>query len=422
MILMSTVYHDNENNRTWIDWFMLGVVVAIAGTVIRLSFTNTAKLAATLGLDDVATAFLVEVLFASLLFIRSRQRATSRNVPLFLHLGYFISFGFVTGVNIWGLSQVNSEVGWAVGFAVSGAMWLMETTLVWLWVDSNKPHVKSVKEQMKEAAQAIKEEKARQRIKWMLYEAKKPDLKLIEEARKAEQHRAQICKDGVPEFFQQMQTDSLDTKTPTDIQKTDSLLDKLKGLGIVGKVLARHETDTQIRQDRHPDTTDQIDKTDNEKNAKDSTTTGIDSGQTVPDRQRDNTKKTPVQTVDTTTDDTDKTFQTVKTQTPDRQTTDTNDKKTVQTDTQTVTKTQQSRQTKRQKTDSETRQKNKLSVIEGRKTDSKNTEKDKLARQTALKYYQENGKFPSYRKLGEMVGISKDKAGEVIRGLKAKSS
>jgi len=48
--------------------------------------------------------------------------------------------------------------------------------------------------------------------------------------------------------------------------------------------------------------------------------------------------------------------------------------------------------------------------------------KDDAARQKALDYYNQTGKFPSYRQLGEMAGVSKDKAGKIIRQLKTKIS
>lgn len=194
------MYH---KKRSMLDKFILWVVVIIAIVVISLSFHNTSILAQELGLNSYLTAGLVEILFASLLFIRGRQRATQRHVPLFLSAGYYTSFIFVTGVNMWGLSQSNSLIGPIVGLAISGAMWLMENTLVWLWTESDQPHKKSVKELMKEAQREIQEEKVIQRIEWMKWEAKKPDLKLIKEARKAEEKRKEIIGDGLPEFFLQ---------------------------------------------------------------------------------------------------------------------------------------------------------------------------------------------------------------------------
>ncbi len=131
-----------NRKRSLLDVVILGVVVVIALVVIALSFSNTRLLARELGLNEYLTAGLVEILFASLLFIRGRQRATRRNVPLFLSIGYFTSLGFVTGVNMYGLYQENTIVGPIVGGAISAAMWLMESVLVWLWVDSHRPHRK----------------------------------------------------------------------------------------------------------------------------------------------------------------------------------------------------------------------------------------------------------------------------------------
>jgi hypothetical protein len=85
-----------------LDIVVLGIVVVIALIVVALSFQNTTKLSGTLGLNPYLTAGLVEILFASLLFIRGKQRALQRNVPIFLELGYFISLGFVTAVNMYG--------------------------------------------------------------------------------------------------------------------------------------------------------------------------------------------------------------------------------------------------------------------------------------------------------------------------------
>ena len=58
-----------------------------------------------------------------------------------------------------------------------------------------------------------------------------------------------------------------------------------------------------------------------------------------------------------------------------------------------------------------------LSVIQGGKTD----EDEEAARQLALDYYDTHGKYPSYRQLGELSGIGKDRAGKVIKQLKTKA-
>lgn len=196
------LYHE-KRVRTPLDWLVLGVVVVIALIVIALSFQNTSELARKLELNPYLTAGLVEVLFGSLLFIRGKQRATQRNVPLFLSIGYFTSLGFVTAVNMYGLYQKSPLVGPIVGITISGAMWLMETVLVWLWVDSHKPHSETLRERLKKAKREIKEERIAQKIEWMKWESRKPDLGLIKKARKAEEARKQIEAEGLPSYFVQ---------------------------------------------------------------------------------------------------------------------------------------------------------------------------------------------------------------------------
>lgn len=189
--------------RSALDWTVLVFVVVIALVVIALSFQNTTILAEKLNLNPYLAGGLVEMFFGGLLFIRGKQRAEQKNVPLFLDAGYFASFGLVTGVNIYGLSLTNPVIGPIVGAAISGGMWLMETVLVWLWVDSNKPYQKTIRERMKDAKKEIQEEKSIQRIEWLRWEAKKPDLSLIKEARKVEEQRKKVIGDGLPEFFNQ---------------------------------------------------------------------------------------------------------------------------------------------------------------------------------------------------------------------------
>lgn len=199
-----TLYQENKK-RSVLDWFIFGVVVVIAGVVIALSFGNTAKLAEELRLHPYLTAGLVELLFASLLLIRGRQRATQRNVPFFLSIGYFASLAFVTGINMYGLYGENPVVGPIVGAAISGAMWLMESVLAWLVTESDKPHKKSMRELKREAQREIKELKLKQRIEWLRYEAKKPDMSLIKEARREEKKREKIMAEGMPKFFEEQE-------------------------------------------------------------------------------------------------------------------------------------------------------------------------------------------------------------------------
>lgn len=185
----------------FLKWGMLAIVVIIACIIIALSFHNTSFLASQLRLNPYLTAGLVEVLFGSLLFIRGIQRATQKNVPAFLETGYFVSLAFVTGVNIYGLAQSNLVIGIIVGLSISGAMWLMESTLVWLWVDSDKPHQKSLRERKREAKAEVKEMEEIQKILYMKHEAKKPSLQLIKKARKNDERRKIVEGDGLPEFF-----------------------------------------------------------------------------------------------------------------------------------------------------------------------------------------------------------------------------
>jgi hypothetical protein len=196
-VISKSLYHKG----TVLDWLILVVVVLIAGVVIALSFGNTTTLATELSLNPYLVAGLVEILFASLLFIRGKQRALRRNVPLFLEIGYFVSLGFITAVNMYGLSKENPVIGPVVGLAISGAMWLMESVLVWLWTKSHEPHRKSMKERLREAKKQIKEMKLIQKIEWMKWEAEKPDLALIRMARKADKKREKVIGDELPAFF-----------------------------------------------------------------------------------------------------------------------------------------------------------------------------------------------------------------------------
>lgn len=201
--ISKSLYHKG----TVLDWLILVVVVLIAGVVIALSFGNTTTLATELSLNPYLVAGLVEILFASLLFIRGKQRALRRNVPLFLEIGYFVSLGFITAVNMYGLSKENPVIGPVVGLAISGAMWLMESVLVWLWTKSHEPHRKSMKERLREAEKQIREMKLIQKIEWMKWEAEKPDLALIRMARKADQKRRKVVGDELPAFFRQDQNE-----------------------------------------------------------------------------------------------------------------------------------------------------------------------------------------------------------------------
>lgn len=211
-------YHEKQG-RSLIDKLVLAVVGFLALTIIALSFHNTAALAKVLKLNPKLAACLVEMLFGTLLFIRARQRALQRNVPYFLEIGYFTSLAFVTAVNMWGLGQIHTT-GYVVGAAITGAMWLMESTLVWLWTDSHRPHEKSERELQKEAEKEIKRTRILQRIEWLRWESQKPDLALIKEARKAERKRRKVVENGLPDFFQTL---NVERQTPDKkLERTNS--------------------------------------------------------------------------------------------------------------------------------------------------------------------------------------------------------
>jgi hypothetical protein len=240
------VYH----KRSVLDWAILVVVVGIACVVIALSYGNTASLALVLGLNATLTAGMVEVLFASLLFIRGRQRALQRNVPLFLHIGYFSSLAFVTGVNMWGLGQLH-PIGYIVGAAITGAMWLMESTLVWLWVDSHHPHKKRARELKKEAKREIKELKTIQAIQWMRAEAQKPDLALIKKARKAEDKRQKVVVNGLPEFFANTEHQTSNTGQKTNVEhQTEQTNEQTDQMGQTEQ--AKQTTDNEQTNNKQP--------------------------------------------------------------------------------------------------------------------------------------------------------------------------
>lgn len=183
----------------------------------------------------------------------------------------------------------------------------------------------------------------------------------------------------------------------SDRRLSDKITDKLKTMGIVGKTLVKTVTGDK--------TTDRQD---------------IDNGQTTTTRQTTSDRQTDDTTDQTQTADSDKaaTAKLIDTTTRqlDRQTIDT----TKQTDNMgTTTDRHQGSTVDNTSTSSKvdkTKRHAKLSLIKGK------NDKDKIVRQKAIDYYNQTGKFPSYRQLGEMAGVSKDKAGKIIRQLKTKIS
>lgn len=254
-------YHEKQE-KALIDKLVLAVVGLLALTIIALSFHNTAALAKVLKLNPKLAACLVEMLFGSLLFIRARQRALQRNVPHFLEIGYFCSLAFVTAVNMWGLGQIHNT-GYVVGAAVTGAMWLMENTLVWLWTDSHRPHEKSVREMQREVRKEIKRTRALQWIAWRRHEGKKPDLALVKKARKAEDNRRKVVENGLPDFFQTQ----------------------------ANRIKTNNQTNEQIKQTS--DKQDQPEQTKQTTNKQDNIKQTKQTAEQTPDKQTNQTNKTP---------------------------------------------------------------------------------------------------------------------------------
>ncbi len=223
--------------RTKLDWAVLVVVVAVAALVITSSFQNTAKLAEILGMPPILAAGIVEIAFTTFLFLRGRQRALGLNTPLFLHGLYFGLLALVTGVNMWGLSIENQAWGLIIGASISLLLWGMETTLVWLWTDSHRPHQKSLRERKREARREIQEEKAIQWLAWERDEAKKPDLKLIQKAREKEEERKKVVGDGLPEFFRSEESPQRVVLEPV-VQETEpeqtKVVPMIKPMGEIG--------------------------------------------------------------------------------------------------------------------------------------------------------------------------------------------
>lgn len=74
---------------------------------------------------------------------------------------------------------------------------------------------------MQEVKQEIKEEKAMQRIEWMKWEARKPDLKLIRKARAEEEKRKTVVGESLPEFFRQLQKEEPMKELIVELEKTE---------------------------------------------------------------------------------------------------------------------------------------------------------------------------------------------------------
>jgi hypothetical protein len=208
-----SLYQDRRTKRTWVDWLVLIAVVGIAVLVILTSFHNTSKLAHVLEMPPGLMATVVEVAYGTFLFLRARQRALNLHTPIFLHVLYYITFGMVTAVNMWGLYIVHHAWGIVIGGTISFLMWGFETTLVWLWTRSREPYRKGfvkrifdlIGNRIKAMIEAL-EEREVQNLAWIKYDAKRSSLKLIKKVRRAEEKRKKVIGDEeLPEFFQYLE-------------------------------------------------------------------------------------------------------------------------------------------------------------------------------------------------------------------------
>jgi hypothetical protein len=172
------------------------IMILIAVVIVSLSFNQTAELAKMVGATEKHQKFgfavLVEILFAFSLLVRSNQRASGKHVPWLLHAGYFGMLGVVTIINMSVLYQKHPVAGPFVGALISAAMLYVESLFVWINVDADRPARKTPKQLMREAKREIEEEKIIQKIEYLKWKAKKPDLSLIKMARRDEEKRRRI--------------------------------------------------------------------------------------------------------------------------------------------------------------------------------------------------------------------------------------
>jgi hypothetical protein len=216
-----SLYQKLFGKRSKLDVALLLVVGVVAGFVIALSFKNTTKLAAGLSIPPWMLAVLIEITFAVLLIFRGRQRATKRYVPIFVHILYYSSFGLVTFSNMWGLYREDKTTGLVIGAAISCFMLGLEELMIFMWTKGDQPARKSPGQMMREAKKEIKEERILQKIEWMKWEAKKPDLKLVEQARKAEEKRKTVEGDRLPQFFLEREKEDPIKQIQAELKQTE---------------------------------------------------------------------------------------------------------------------------------------------------------------------------------------------------------
>lgn len=173
-------------------WIMLG----FAAVIIGLSFGQTkefvAKAGATNIFHQIGFAVGIEILFGFTLLTRSNQRAQRKNVPLFLNVAYIGLLGSITFINMSVLYEIHPVAGPFLGALITGTMVYVESLFVWINVDADRPARKTPKQLMREAKREIEEEKIIQKIEYLKWKAKKPDLSLIKMARRDEEKRRRI--------------------------------------------------------------------------------------------------------------------------------------------------------------------------------------------------------------------------------------
>lgn len=223
---MKKLYQNQEQERWTIKKLLFGLVKGLtilaifinALTIIGLSANNTMKFAEMLGLPPFGAMCLVEVAFALLLILRAWQRAHGLNVPLLLNLGYFGVFCLLTSINVYGLYLINPELGPYGGLAISALMFLFENILVWQFTKSNEPYQKGILKMTLDAMKEAWELRQIQRIKWIKYNARRADPRLVKKVRKTEKKRKKIIGDDLPEFFRYIEKQ----------ENIDNIIDELK--------------------------------------------------------------------------------------------------------------------------------------------------------------------------------------------------
>jgi hypothetical protein len=197
-----SLYQSIKMNWKKPEFILMYLFIAVN---ILLSFGQTKEVAEFVGAETpihkAAFSIILEGLFAFTLLTRADQRAQGLHVPLFLNVAYYGLLGSITAINISVLYRHHPIFGPPLGLLIACTMLYAERLFVWKSTEADKPARKKPRDLLKEAKRDIKEEKIMQHIEWLKWEAKKPDLKLIKQARKAEEKRKAVEGDRLPQFF-----------------------------------------------------------------------------------------------------------------------------------------------------------------------------------------------------------------------------